>query len=157
MRMWHYKLIPYLPDNQLKGQLRELIAIMHNWRDKGTPKHMLVNNVIKYPKSDFYSYFEWFKYNYEERLGKEFNRKYIQEFQDFCEIRINSNVVAISCLKNISNIYVDWHNEEYLRVCMANLYEKFRFSYLSKSGISSKEWDLLCKGYKKITGRDYIL
>ena len=30
MRMWHYRLIPYLPDLQLKGQLRELVAIMHN-------------------------------------------------------------------------------------------------------------------------------
>ena len=25
MRLWHYKLLPYLPDAQFKGQLRELI------------------------------------------------------------------------------------------------------------------------------------
>ena len=86
MRMWHYKLIPYLPDLQLKGQLRELVAIMHNWRDKGLSKHMLVNNVVMYPKTDLYTYFEWCKFYYESRFGKLFNKKYVKEFQDFCYI-----------------------------------------------------------------------
>ena len=31
MRIWHYKLLPYLPDKQFKGQLRELVAIMRAW------------------------------------------------------------------------------------------------------------------------------
>ena len=35
MRLWHYRLLPYLPDAQFKGQLREMVAIMHDWRDKG--------------------------------------------------------------------------------------------------------------------------
>ena len=50
MRMWHIGIIPYLPNMQLKGQLRELIAIMHNWRDKGYPQHLLVNNITNYYK-----------------------------------------------------------------------------------------------------------
>ena len=36
MRLFHYALIPYLPELQFKGQLREVIAIMRDWRDKGT-------------------------------------------------------------------------------------------------------------------------
>lgn len=29
MRLWHCELLPYLPELQFKGQLRELVAIMH--------------------------------------------------------------------------------------------------------------------------------
>ena len=57
MRLWHYKLLPYLPDLQFKGQLRELVAIMHDWRDNGKTNHLLINRVMEYPKADFYGYF----------------------------------------------------------------------------------------------------
>ena len=39
MRLWHYRLFPYLPDLQFRGQLRELVAIMHDLRDKGQTNH----------------------------------------------------------------------------------------------------------------------
>ena len=45
MRLWHYKLIPFLPDNQLKAQWRELNAIFLN-----EPKHILINYVYEYRK-----------------------------------------------------------------------------------------------------------
>ena len=32
MRLWHYKLIPYLPKKQLVSQWRECIAIMGMYR-----------------------------------------------------------------------------------------------------------------------------
>ena len=51
IRIWHYWLLPYLPDAQFKGQLRELIAIMHDWRDKGKTNHLLINKVMEYPKN----------------------------------------------------------------------------------------------------------
>jgi uncharacterized protein (TIGR02328 family) len=57
MRIWHYALLPYLPDAQFKGQLRELVAIMHDWRDKGTTNHLLINRVMDYPKEELYNYF----------------------------------------------------------------------------------------------------
>lgn len=34
MRIWSYQTLPYLSGMQFKGQLRELVAIMHDWRDK---------------------------------------------------------------------------------------------------------------------------
>ena len=40
MRLWHYKLIPYLPKNQLLGQYRECCAIIKNIADNGTPNHI---------------------------------------------------------------------------------------------------------------------
>lgn len=57
MRLWHYKLLPYLPEAQFKGQLRELVAIMHDWRDKGQTNHILINRVMEYPRADLYGYF----------------------------------------------------------------------------------------------------
>lgn len=51
MRLWHYRLLPYLPDAQFRGQLRELVAIMRDWRDKGKTNHVLINAVMEYPKN----------------------------------------------------------------------------------------------------------
>ena len=42
MRLWHYKLIPYLPNSQLKAQWRELNSIF-----KGQPNHILINYVYE--------------------------------------------------------------------------------------------------------------
>ena len=30
MRLWHYKLLPYLPELQFKGQLREMVTRLHD-------------------------------------------------------------------------------------------------------------------------------
>ena len=155
MRMWHYKLIPYLPDLQLKGQLRELVAIMHNWRDKGIPNHMLINVVINYDKSEFYSYFDWYKYNYEKRFKKSFSENYVKEFQDFCNVHPSTNTAPKDSLMKFPSIFAGWHDRNYLRVCMANLYEKHRFSFMSKSKIDVSDWQRLCEGYRYITGEDY--
>ena len=45
LRIWHYKLLEVLPDLQFKGQLRELVVIMRDWRDKGKTNHILINAV----------------------------------------------------------------------------------------------------------------
>ena len=55
------------------------------------------------------------------------------------------------------NLYFNWHNKEYLRICMANLYEKYMFSCLGKSEIDLQEWNVLCAGYKAITGEEYTI
>lgn len=51
MRLWHYKLIPLLPRTQLLAQWRELNSIY-----KKQNKHILINYIYEYPKSDLYSY-----------------------------------------------------------------------------------------------------
>ena len=43
LRIWHYKLLEVLPDLQFNGQLRELVVIMRDWRDKGKTNHILIN------------------------------------------------------------------------------------------------------------------
>jgi hypothetical protein len=53
-------------------------------------------------------------------------------------------------------IFEDWHNKEYLRICMSNLYEKHVFG-VGKSRITDEEWHRLVDGYKKITWEEYVI
>jgi uncharacterized protein (TIGR02328 family) len=140
MRLWHKKLLPYLPDLQFKGQLRELVAIMHDIRDKGATNHILINRVMEYDKSDLYGYFLEYAVEYEKRYG--ILPKQTDEFRAFGNHQF------------LQTPFDGWHNKEYLRVCMANLYEKHFFG-VGKSRITDEEWETLCKGYKDITGEEY--
>lgn len=144
MRLWHVDLLPYLPDLQFKGQLRELVAIMRDWRDRGGTNHLLINKVMEYPKSDFVGYF--YKYNGEcfKRYGKDLS-DYGTEFLGFSNFECQT-----------VHIFNGWHNKKYLRVCMANLYEKHRFG-VGKSRITDEEWGRLLDGYKTLTGKYYVI
>ena len=144
MRLWYYKLLPYLPDAQFKGQLRELVAIMHDWRDNGKTNHLLINKVMEYDKSDLASYMWNYCGEYGKRYG-DFKENILNEFIDFT----NGG-------KYKFDVFKKWHNKEYLRVCMANLYEKHFFG-VGKSRITDEEWQRLLEGYKTITGEDYVI
>lgn len=145
MRLWHYKLLPYLPDAQFKGQLRELVAIMHDWRDKGKTNHLLINKVMEYEKAELSRYFILYEAIYHKRYDK-WLRKYAEEFVAFAEQEPDKK-----------EYFSDgWHDKEYLRVCVCNLYEKYHFG-VGKSKISQAEWDKVLQGYKEITGEDWIL
>jgi uncharacterized protein (TIGR02328 family) len=147
MRIWHYELLPYLPDLQFKGQLRELIAIMHDWKNKGTTNHLLINKVMDYSKEDLFRYSV--RYNDEciRRYGKSMGEKYKKEFVDFCPNR--HSYLSYELFKG-------WHTKEYLRSNMANLWEK-HFMGVGKSRISDEEWETLLRGYKEITGEEYVI
>ena len=143
MRLWHYKLLPYLPDAQFKGQLREMVAIMHDWRDKGSTNHLLINLVMQYPKADLYGYFLAYAYEYEKRNPDKWPKNSFEFF-------IFSGGKFTECP------FAMWHDKKYLRCCMANLYEKYFFG-VGKSRITEKEWQRLLQGYRDITGEDYCI
>ena len=160
MRCWHYKLLPYLPDAQFKGQLRELVAIMRAWRDEGNTNHLLINKVMEYDKAHLTSYFLRYRIEYQKRYKKEVSC--CKEFFDFADYKpyddfkvdlITGKIVSIKVQKDL---FPDWHNKEYLRVCMANLYEKHYFG-VGKSRITDEEWQRLLDGYKNITGEEYVI
>lgn len=140
MRLWHYELLPYLPDKQFKGQLRELVAIMHDWRDKGKTNHLLINKVMEFSKSNLYGYFLCYAVEYEKRYDS--RPKQTDELIEFGQHQWEEKP------------FQGWHNKNYLRVCMANLYEKHIFG-VGNSRISDEEWKRLTDGYKAITGEDY--
>ena len=129
---------------------------MRNWKNKGTPNHLLVNNIVDFGTEDFLSYFEWYSYWYEKRFGKGFNESYIEEVRDFCYSKMAEKLTPHKALMRIENIYSDWMNEDYLRVCMANLYEKWKFGQ-GKNKLRDQDWAYLLFGYKEITGKDYFI
>lgn len=140
MRLWHYRLLPYLPEAQFKGQLRELVAIMRQWRDQGHTNHLLINRVMEYPKADLYGYFLEYAVEYGKRNGDEVP-KCTKEFMEFADHTYTDDP------------FVGWHDDVYLRICMANLLEK----HLSpgQSRIREDEWMRLEEGYREITGEEY--
>ena len=142
MRLWHYKLLPYLPDAQFQGQLRELVAIMHDWRDKGQTNHLLINRVMDYPRAHLYSYFVLYAAEYANRNDGKLP-KCSDEFLDFRSVDYL-----------MERPFSGWHDKAYLRVCMANLYEKHVFGK-GRSRITEAEWNRLLDGYFYITGETY--
>ena len=99
---------------------------------------------MEYPKQDLGGYFLAYREEYQKRYNKDVSAKTNEEFYEFCEGHSNKN------------IFINWHNKEYLRVCVCNLYEKYRFG-VGKSKISQEEWNRVLQGYKEITGEDWVL
>ena len=101
-----------------------------------------------------------YREEYIKRYRKDIDRGILYEFFDFASYKINQDFTwspvtnKIVSVRVLNNIFPDWHNKEYLRVCMANLYEKRHFG-IGKSRITDEEWETLCRGYKEITGEDY--
>ena len=146
IRIWHWQLLPYLPDRQFRGQLRELVAIMHDWRDKGKTNHLLINRVMGYRKSDLLEYFRMYGREYYNRYGKYVRESISDEFYEFGKVD--------DCYRD-NPPFEAWHDNEYLKICMVNLYEKYLA--VGNSRVTNYEWNTLCYGYKLITGKDYVL
>ena len=142
MRLWHYKLLPYLPEAQFKGQLRELVAIMRDWRDKRKTNHILINRVMEYPRADLYRYFLEYAVEYQQRNDDRLP-KCTEEFRAFKDEPHFPD-----------HPFEGWHDKAYLRVCMANLYEKHVYGR-GKSRITDAEWKELTDGYYFLTGEVY--
>lgn len=117
MRLWHKELIPLLPREQLVSQWRELSAIATSIRTKDTPNHILVNEVMNYPFSHFYTYAELIRVEMDDR-------GYITRNSVWENI---VSVVPIASRNTIPfrAVYEDWHNKDYLTICYYNLYEKY--------------------------------
>jgi len=143
MRLWHIDLLPYLPEAQFKGQLRELVAIRRDWEEKGKTNHLLINQVMEFPKRELTYYFLRYEIEYQKRYGT-WLQNHVNLFLSLCK---SEKFVAPTG-------YSGWHNKKYLRVCMANLYEKHYFG-IGKSRITDEEWQHLLDGYKAITGEEY--
>ena len=127
MRLWHYKLIPVLPNAMLVSQWRECIAIKRQW-EKGTLKHRLVSYVMDYDKRYFIDYVS-------KVIGEMIKRKinyninYYYEMFNFCLIDTDLGYITI-----LKDIYKE-HNDRYLKQCLYNLQEK-----ADRGIITKEEW-----------------
>lgn len=143
MRCWHFMIIPYLPDNQLRGQWKECALIAYGIKKYGTPNHLLVNKVMEYPIDDFLSYCRMVRIEMCKR-GFRITRQSDERLE------------LLGTYINVDCPFKDWHNKEYLRSNMANLWEK-HFMGIGKSRITNEEWETLLRAYKEITGEDYVI
>lgn len=142
MRCWHKFMIPFLPDMQLKGQWRECVLIAKDLQEKGKTNHLLINILENYTHDEFMTYC-WYVYQEMHNRG-------------FTVTLASQQKVFSKDWKLSYNPFENWHNKEYLRVCVCNLFEKYKFGR-GKSRISQEEWDKILQGYKKITGEDWVL
>lgn len=141
MRLWHRGLIKYLPDNQLKGQWRECALIAYSIKKYGTPNHLLVNKVMEYDIDEFL--------NYCLRVRTEMENRGFRVTQES-----TNRIAELGTYRKVERPFVGWHNYQYLRSNMANLWEK-HFCGIGKSRITDEEWERLCIGYHSIVGKPY--
>lgn len=143
MRCWHYQTTPFLPHQQLVSQWRELICIAKSIYDKGTPNHILVNKIMKFPISDLNKYCNIV-------LAEMLRRKYkvssksIHKLEDYINFTVNSE-------EQFSHPFQGWHNERYLIQNFYNLQEKW-----DCEGVTAKEWEIYVNGCNKIIERKFF-
>jgi uncharacterized protein (TIGR02328 family) len=120
MRLWHIDLLEVLPRQQLLSQWRECCCIARNISVNGTPNHLLVNKILDYDLSDFYSY-SILVSNEMLRRGYKVDRS---KFEKYCK-----------CDRFISRPFEGWHNDRYFLQCFYNLQEKY-----DCGGMTELEW-----------------
>lgn len=111
MRLWHYKLIPYLPKSQLLAQWRELNSIF-----KRQDKHILINYIYEYPKNDLYTYTIMVT---QEMIKRGYKIKTRDNFYNYF------GVDATTYLEMVETPFKNHHDFEYLQICYYNLKEKY--------------------------------
>ena len=109
MRLWHYKLLPYLPKSQLLSQWRELNSIY-----KKEDKHILINYIYEYQKDDLY--------RYSQLVIREMYKKNIKikSFENYDNYFKDLNKIDESRF-----IFRNHHTDRYLIQCFYNLEEKY--------------------------------
>ena len=149
MRLWHYKLIPVLPRQQLLGQWRELCAITKEIAINKTPNHPLVNKVTGYPAWMYYCYItkvenEFKKRGYHILNGSKYaiydNSMLAEENGYFAD----DDMFDFNLYKD--NPFPGWHNDRYLLQCYFNLEEKYDCGMIPEC-----EWEPIKKLIKEIS------
>ena len=126
MRLWHIDLLEVLPRQQLLSQWRECCCIARNIYVNGTPNHLLVNKILDYDISDFYSY-SILVSNEILRRGYKVDRSKFEKYY--------------KCDRFTNRPFQGWHNDRYFLQCFYNLQEKY-----DCGGITEQEW---CKVVNK--------
>lgn len=134
MRLWHYELIPVLPDKMLVAEWRECITIKRQW-EKGTLKHRLVSYVMDHSKQIFIEYV-WLVQKQLVTRHINYKHKYYDEIYNFCK----EDVDIIHIYPDIAK-YPE-HNDRYLRQCYFNLQEKY-----DRGIITEEEWDKIYNNF----------
>jgi uncharacterized protein (TIGR02328 family) len=133
MRLWHYKLISYLPKSQLKSQWRELNSIF-----KKQDKHILINYIYEYSKGHLLTY--------TKLVIEEMNRRKIKikKWEHY-------NSYFYGFIDEVKKPFNYHHNDQYLIQCFYNLQEKYD---RGQKDFSEKEYRELVSVVAKEWGKD---
>ena len=151
MRMWHYKMLPFLPQAQLLGQWRECCAIAQQWAEKDDIKHPLVKPAINYSPIEFWQYCVMVKDALEDRMifvspftvAKLKDRLYLiqSHLSSIPREEFDALISEIEDGKHLPKIFDKWHNKTYFDICYWNLYEKYLCGC-----VPEMEWFRFCEG-----------
>ena len=123
MRLWHYKLIPFLPDKQLLGQWRELNSIF-----KKQDKHILINYIYEYDKDTTDDLFDYTCMVIAEMQKRGFKVNHLENMIRFFKL---SDVFVYQYIPQLKDavfkggVFKNHHNNRYLLQCFFNLQEKY--------------------------------
>lgn len=127
MRLWHRDLIKVLPRQQLIAQWRECCCIARNIIVNGTPNHLLVNKILDYDLSEFYSYSILVSSEMVNR-GYKVDRNKFEKY--------------IKCDRFTLHPFEEWFSDRYYNQCYYNLEEKY-----DCGGITEQEWQKIVDNY----------
>ena len=113
MRLWHWKLLPYLPKSQLVAQWRELNSIYVK-----QDKHILINYIYEYDRVHLLAYSLLVISEMEERGIK------INSLDNFTKFFEYTRLMSIDQREKFEP-FPEHHNYRYLRQCFYNLQEKY--------------------------------
>ena len=127
MRLWHQKLIPHLPRQQLLGQHRECCALRGAGWGK---KHSVVNYVFEYDPAYLVAYHYLIMKEMEDRGYKpdqtwkdlDWRGKTLGSDTTFCNHNLFVSIMTSTAVSE-ENIYTE-HNDAYLQECLDNLASK---------------------------------
>lgn len=120
MRLWHYRILPYLPKSQILAQYRELNSIY-----KKQDKHILINYIYEYSKEDLYYYSILVIGEMIKRGFKVHNLQNLQQYFNLTDEVMYLGIPNADKFKLQNPIFINHHNDRYLLQCFYNLQEKF--------------------------------
>ena len=143
MRLWHYKLLPYLPKSQLLAQWRELNSIFRK-----QDKHILINYVYEHPREDLLTYTILVLREMEKR-GISITSKSVDNYvwyfgKSLSELDHDS----------LSEPFADVMNLRYLTQCFYNLQEKYD---RGQKDFGEKEYDALVRFMLSVYEKEGLL
>lgn len=109
MRLWHYKLIQYLPRSQLLAQWRELNLIFRQ-----EPNHILINFIYKEEYKDKKDLLSYSNIVIEEMKYRGYHINYG-----------NYDTYFQGITTDIAKPFPNYQDGEYLTICFYNLKEKY--------------------------------
>lgn len=138
MRLWHIKLLPLLPRQQMLSQLRECVAIAKDIYETGKTNHILINPIMDYPIEEFQEYCNLV-------IAEMSGRGYVIKKETIEKFRLYLNYKpSIYNVDYDKEIFKDWHKTKYLVQCLYNLEEKY-----DRKGLTEDEWDKIYHKFYK--------